>query len=44
MKVFVTGVAGFIGFNLSRRLLNEGHRVAGIDHLNDYYNVNLRKT
>ncbi|SDT96501.1 NAD-dependent epimerase [Desulfobacula phenolica] len=43
MKILVTGVAGFIGFNLSSRLLKEGHHVYGIDNLNDYYDVNLKK-
>lgn len=43
MKVFVTGVAGFIGFNLASRLLKDGHEVYGIDNLNDYYDVNLKK-
>jgi len=43
MKVLVTGVAGFIGFHLSRRLLDEGCQVLGIDNLNDYYDVNLKK-
>lgn len=43
MKVLVTGAAGFIGFTLSRRLLAEGHEVCGIDNLNDYYDVNLKK-
>jgi len=43
MKILITGAAGFIGFNLSRRLLNEGHEVFGIDNLNDYYDVNLKK-
>ena len=43
MKVLVTGAAGFIGFNLSSRLLKEGHKVYGIDNLNDYYDVNLKK-
>ncbi|MCK5162604.1 MAG: NAD-dependent epimerase [Desulfobacula sp.] len=44
MKVLVTGVAGFIGFNLTSRLLKDGHNVCGIDNLNDYYDVNLKKT
>ncbi|MBR3062906.1 MAG: NAD-dependent epimerase/dehydratase family protein, partial [Exiguobacterium sp.] len=34
--VLVTGVAGFIGFHLARRLLKEGHHVIGIDVVNDY--------
>jgi UDP-glucuronate 4-epimerase len=44
MKVLVTGVAGFIGFNLTSRLLKDGHEVYGIDNLNDYYDVNLKKS
>ncbi|MEQ1965763.1 NAD-dependent epimerase [Xenorhabdus nematophila] len=43
MKFLVTGVAGFIGFHVSKRLLNAGHQVVGIDNLNDYYDVNLKK-
>ena len=43
MKILVTGAAGFIGFNLSSRLLKDGHQVVGIDNLNDYYDVNLKK-
>ena len=43
MKILVTGAAGFIGFNLSSRLLKEGHEVYGIDNLNDYYDVSLKK-
>lgn len=42
MRILVTGVAGFIGFNLSKRLLDEGHYIVGIDNLNDYYDVNLK--
>ncbi len=41
--VFVTGSAGFIGFSLSKRLLEEGRSVVGIDNLNMYYDVNLKK-
>ncbi len=42
-KVLVTGAAGFIGFNLSKRLLDSGCTVSGIDNINDYYDVNLKK-
>jgi UDP-glucuronate 4-epimerase len=43
MNILITGAAGFIGAALSLRLLNEGHQVWGIDNLNDYYDVNLKK-
>ena len=39
----ITGVAGFIGFNFSNLLLEKGHKVIGIDNLDDYYSVNLKK-
>lgn len=38
----ITGVAGFIGFFLAKRLLEEGCKVAGIDNINNYYDVNLK--
>lgn len=38
----VTGAAGFIGFHLSKKLLEKGCRVIGIDNINDYYDVNLK--
>ncbi len=44
MKILVTGGAGFIGFHLGLRLLKDGHEVCGIDNLNDYYDVNLKKS
>ncbi len=43
MKVLVTGVAGFIGMHCARRLLARGDKVAGLDNLNDYYAVKLKK-
>ena len=42
-KALITGAAGFIGFHLARRLLTEGFEVVGIDNLNAYYDVNLKK-
>ena len=39
----MTGAAGFIGFHLSKRLLDGGDAVVGIDNLNDYYDVKLKK-
>ena len=39
----VTGSAGFIGYHISRRLLNEGWRVAGLDCMSDYYDGSLKE-
>lgn len=41
---FITGAAGFIGYYLSKRLLEQGCKVIGIDNFNDYYDVNLKLT
>ena len=42
MKILVTGAAGFIGFFVSKKLLDLGHKITGIDNLNDYYDVELK--
>ncbi len=42
-RVLVTGVAGFIGFHLTRRLLDRGDEVIGVDNVNDYYDVRLKR-
>ncbi len=44
MSYLITGAAGFIGFHLSFKLLEEGEKVIGIDNLNSYYDVNLKKS
>ena len=41
--VLVTGAAGFIGFHLSKRILELGGTVIGFDNLNDYYDVSLKE-
>lgn len=43
MRILVTGAAGFIGSHLSHRLLSEGHDIVGLDNLNDYYSVQLKR-
>jgi UDP-glucuronate 4-epimerase len=43
MKTLVTGAAGFIGFHVARALLERGQEVIGIDNLNPYYDVSLKR-
>ena len=43
MKILVTGAAGFIGFHLCEKLLKKKYQVLGIDNLNNYYDVKLKK-
>jgi UDP-glucuronate 4-epimerase len=43
MKIFITGSSGFIGFHLSKKLLDSGHSVHGFDSMNNYYDVKLKK-
>ena len=43
MTYLITGVAGFIGMNLALKLLKKNYKVIGIDNLNHYYDINLKK-
>lgn len=43
MPILVTGAAGFIGHHVSKRLLDRGEQIIGIDNLNDYYSVELKR-
>jgi len=42
MKVLITGSAGFIGYHLTRRLMQDGEQVVGLDNINDYYDTKLK--
>ncbi|MDG1850100.1 MAG: GDP-mannose 4,6-dehydratase, partial [Flavobacteriales bacterium] len=42
MKILVTGTAGFIGYHTCLRLVKQGHKVYGIDNINDYYDPKLK--
>src|SRR5690625_3256619 len=41
--ILITGSSGFIGFYLSKKLLDQGHKIIGLDNHNDYYDVNLKR-
>ena len=43
MNILITGAAGFIGYHLSKKILQKGHKVFGVDDLNAYYEVKLKK-
>ncbi|MDR9366374.1 MAG: NAD-dependent epimerase [Balneolaceae bacterium] len=43
MKILITGTAGFIGFHLTQRLLEERHEIVGLDNIDDYYDIELKK-
>ena len=43
MRYLITGSAGFVGFHLAKRLIDDGHFVVGFDGMTDYYDVNLKK-
>jgi UDP-glucuronate 4-epimerase len=43
VRALVTGVAGFVGSTLARRLVDDGHEVRGIDRMSDYYDVRLKR-
>ena len=43
MKILITGAAGFIGSHLCLKLLELGHHVVGVDNLNNYYDIKLKK-
>ena len=44
MKILITGAAGFIGFHLSKKLLDQSYEIIGIDNLNDYYDSSLKQS
>ena len=43
MKIFITGSSGFIGFHLSKSLMEKGHNVCGFDSMNSYYDIKIKK-
>jgi len=45
MKILITGCAGFIGYHLCKKLTqNSKYKIFGIDNLDDYYDINLKKS
>ena len=43
MSILITGAAGFIGYHLIKKILNKNKKVIGIDNINNYYDINLKK-
>lgn len=43
MKILITGAAGFIGFHLSKKLLDQSYQIIGVDNVNDYYDPGLKQ-
>ena len=43
MTILITGSAGFIGYHLTKKILNKNIKVIGIDNINNYYDINLKK-
>ena len=43
MKILITGVAGFIGYSLASKFLENKHTIFGIDNFDDYYSVKIKK-
>ena len=43
MNIFITGIAGMIGFHVTKLLTNKKYNVIGVDNFNDYYDVELKK-
>ena len=42
-KILVTGVAGFIGYNVTKNLIKDGYKVIGLDNINSYYDIKIKK-
>jgi UDP-glucuronate 4-epimerase len=42
MKILVTGIAGFIGYHLTKRLAGQGYDIIGLDSINDYYDIKIK--
>ena len=43
MKILISGCAGFIGYHLTKELISKSYDVLGLDNLNEYYDLNLKK-